>query len=118
MQTEIKQAIIKHKQLLVNFGIFEAQGILQINNPVLESIKESLRDLALKIKYKEQPGQKLFIVLEKNKSGSYILFYRKKFHEEASTMADHLPAYFLKLYKERVLNLFNPYYQDLVKDAK
>ena len=33
-------------------------------------------------------------------------------------MVDYLPAYFLKLYRERVLSLFNPYYQDLVKDAK
>ena len=33
-------------------------------------------------------------------------------------MADHLPAYFLKLYGEGVLSLFDSYYQDLVKDAK
>ena len=33
-------------------------------------------------------------------------------------MADHLPAYFLHLYGEEVLSLFDLYYQDLAKDAK
>ena len=84
----------------------------------MELFKESPRYLALKIECKEQLGQKLFVVLEKNKGGSYILFYRKKIHKEASTIADHLPAYFLKLYGEGVLSLFDPYYQDLAKDTK
>ena len=79
MQIEIKEAIIKYKQLLMNIGMFEAQGILWVNGPVLESIKEFLRDLALKMEYKEQLGQKLFAVLEKNKGESYILFHRKNF---------------------------------------
>ena len=33
-------------------------------------------------------------------------------------VADHLPAYFLHLYREGVLSLFDLYYQDLAKDAK
>ena len=32
-------------------------------------------------------------------------------------MADHLPAYFLKLYGSDVLSIFNPYFQDLVIDT-
>ena len=91
---------------------------MQIDGQVSEIIKESPRDLALKIECKSQPGQKLFIALKKNKNGSYTLFYRKKFYEEASTVVDRLPAYFLKLYKEGILSLFNPYYQDLAKDTK
>ena len=56
--------------------------------------------------------------MEKNKSSSYTLFYRKKFYEELSTVADHLPAYFLKFYREGILSLFDPYYQDLAKDTQ
>ena len=59
--------------------MFEAQGISWVDSSMSDIIKESLRDLVLKIKYKEQPGQKLFTVLEKNKGRSYALFYRKKF---------------------------------------
>ena len=49
---EIKQAIIKHKQILANIGILEAQDILWVNSQVSEIIKESLRDLVLKIECK------------------------------------------------------------------
>ena len=76
MQIEIKQVIVKHKQLLTNISMFEAQGISWIDSPISNTIKESPRDLVLKIESKEQLGQKLFVVLEKNKSGSYTLFYR------------------------------------------
>ena len=110
MQIEIKQAIVKHKQLLANIRIFKAQGISWVNSQVSDIIKESLRDIELKIECKSQPGQKLFIALEKNKNGSYTLFYRKKFHKEVSIVVDHLPAYFLKLHEEGVLSLFDSYY--------
>ena len=56
MQIEIKQAIVKYKQLLINIRIFKVQGISWVNGLVLELIKESLRDLALKIECKEQPS--------------------------------------------------------------
>ena len=46
-----------------------------------------------------------------------MLLYKKRFHEEASTIADRLPAYFYKLYGDEVLHIFEPYYQDLVKDT-
>ena len=90
--------------------MFEAQCILWVDGQVSKIIKESLRDLVLKIECKSQPSQKLFVVLEKNRSRSYTLFYRNKFHEEASTVADHLLAYFLKLHRESILSLFDPYY--------
>ena len=32
-------------------------------------------------------------------------------------MADHLPAYFLKLYSSDVLSIFDLYFQDLATDA-
>ena len=74
MQIEIKQAIIKYEQLLANISMFEAQGISWVDGSVSDTMKESLRDLALKIESKDQSDQKLFLALEKNKSGSYTLF--------------------------------------------
>ena len=56
------------------------------------------------------PGQELFIVLEKNRTGTFTLFYKKKFHEEASIIIDHLPAYFYNLYGDEVLLIFEPYF--------
>ena len=46
-----------------------------------------------------------------------MLFYKKRFYEEASMITDHLQAYFHKLYKNNTLQIFDPYYQDLAKDA-
>ena len=41
-----------------------------------------------------------------------------KFHEEASTIADHIPTYFLKLHRDEVLFIFTLYYQDMASEAK
>ena len=71
----------------------------------------------MKFESKTHTGQLLFITLEKNKNGTYKLLYKKRFHEEVSTIVDHLPAYFYKLYGDEVLRIFEPYYQDLAKDT-
>ena len=81
------------------------------------TLKESPRDLALKFESKIHAGQLLFIALEKNKNGIYILLYKKRIHEEASTIVDYLPIYFYILYGDKILHIFEPYYQDLAKDA-
>ena len=52
MQIEIKQDIVKYEQLIANIGKFKAQGIIQVDDPVLELIRESPRELVLKIEYK------------------------------------------------------------------
>ena len=62
------------------------------------------------------PCQELFIALEKNRTSTFTLFYEKKFHKEA-IIADHLPAYFHKLHGDEVLQIFELYFQDLVKDT-
>ena len=64
------------------------------------------------------PGQKLFILIEKNKNYTYLVLYKKKYYEEASTVVNYLPAYFLQQYREGVLSIFALYYQDLACDAK
>ena len=46
------------------------------------------------------------------------MLYKKKFYKEASTVVDHILAYFFKLYGEGILSIFVPYYQDLARDAK
>ena len=66
----------------------------------------------------KSPGQKLFISVERNKNYTYSVLYKKKFHEKVSTVADHIPAYFFKLYREGILSIFTPYYQGLACDAK
>ena len=45
------------------------------------------------------------------------LIYKLKYHNEVSTVADHIPAYFLKLYRKGVLQIFDLYFQDLAREA-
>jgi len=61
----------------------------------------------LKIESMKQLGQLLFVALEKIKAGTFALFCKKYFYDEVSTVANHLPAYFLKLYSENVLSIFD-----------
>ena len=50
------------------------------------------------------------MALEKNKAGTYTLFYKNHFYDEASTIVDHLLAYFLKLYRNDILSIFDLYF--------
>ena len=102
----------------MNLGQFEAQGIMSVDSPVNDIlIKETPRELTLKIKSIEHSGQLLFIALEKNKCSIYLLFYKKHFHDKISIVADYLLAYFLKLYGNNILSIFDLYFQDLAKDT-
>ena len=98
--------------------MFEVQGISWVDSPVLDTTKESPRELALKIESQAQPGHNLFAEIERNTNGGHCLFFKKKFHNEANTVADRLPAWFLKIYGKEVLTLFDPHYQDVAKEVK
>ena len=67
MQTEIKQAIAKHKQLEANIGTFEDQGAACADAPSHTALlKESPIELTLQIESSTQLDQKIFVTLEKN----------------------------------------------------
>ena len=107
MQIEIKQVITKYKQLISNIGIFEVKEITWLDSSVSSLIATLLRKLALQIKSKKFLGQKLFMAIKRNSLRSFILFYRKKFYEEVSTITNHIPEYFLKLHGEGILVMFD-----------
>ena len=61
--------------------------------------------------------EKVFIIVEKDYNGNYQLFYKKKFHCDASTMAEHLVAVMSKQYDKPILHIFNSYHQELAKEV-
>ena len=61
--------------------------------------------------------ENIFISIEKNLSGNYILFYKKKFYYDTSTIADYLPALMQKQYSDDIIYIFELYYQDLAKEV-
>ena len=42
----------------------------------------------------------------------------ENYHEEASTVADHIPDYFLKLCIKGLLTMFDLFCQDIAREAK
>ena len=60
----------------------------------------------------------MFAAIKNNKNGLCSLFHKKKFHKETSIVVDHILAYFLKLYREGVLIILDPCYQDIAIEAK
>ena len=53
----------------------------------------------------------------KNKNGNYILFYKKKFHWDESTIVEYLAAVMNRQYLKENLYIFNPYHQAAAKDV-
>ena len=54
--------------------------------------------------------EKVFIIVEKDYNRNYQLFYKKKFHCDASTMVEHLAAVMSKQYNKTILHIFDLYY--------
>jgi len=52
--------------------------------------------LSLKGVTSEIKDNKVFILVEKDYNGNYILYYKKKYHRDASTIAEQLAAVIVK----------------------
>ena len=83
-----EQSIAKHGQMLANIGIFEAQGTLWVDSAASDAMKKSTWEVSLKMECQECPGQKLFIAIERSRIDNHLLSCKKKFHNEASVIAD------------------------------
>ena len=77
-----------------NIILYEAPGISYINSPLSNTDKTIPYQIILELKglTEETKEEKIFISIEKDQSGNYILFYKKKFHYDTLTITDYLPA--------------------------
>jgi len=73
--------------------------------------------LNLKGLTEETKEEKIFISIEKDTNRNFILFYKKKFYYDASTIADHLAVVLLKQTNKNILHIFDLYYQTLAKEV-
>ena len=97
----------------------EAQGITYINAPISEKDSTTPWQIIISLKglTTETKDENIFISIEKNSFGNYILFYKKKFHYDASTIANYLLVVIQKQYSGDIMHVFDPYYQDLAKEV-
>ena len=73
---------------------YESPGITYIDILISEKDSTTLRQIILGLKglTAETKDENIFISIEKDLSGNYILFYKKKFHCDTSTIANYLPV--------------------------
>ena len=74
-------------------------------------------ELILSLESKENPGHSIFITIIKNWKENYDLIYKKKYYNEASTIATHLSAYLYEAYGDSILLIISPEYQDQAKSC-
>ena len=86
-----------------------------IDSRISNDLLFSSLELILKLESKINPGVQLFVAIVKNWRGLYDLMHKKIVHNKASNVASYLLAYLLDTYGEKVLSIFNPFYQDQVR---
>ena len=108
-----------YTEVISNIMAYEVSGIDYIDSPLSNKDKTTLRQIILSLKglTEETKDENIFISIEKNPSGNYTLFYKKKFYHDVSTITDYLPVVMDKQYNSNVLHIFEPYYQDMAKDV-
>ena len=58
--------------------------------------------------------EKVFVSVKQDHNRNFILFYKKIFHKDTTTIADYLAAVMAKQYKNPILYIFKSYYQDCI----
>ena len=113
------KAATVHTQVIGNIISSEAQGITYIDTLISDKDPTTPRQIILGLKglTEDTKEENIFISIKKNSSGNFVLFYKKKFYCDASTIANYLPAVMQKQYTGNIMHIFDLYYQDLAKEV-
>ena len=83
---------------MANISLFEVSRLSFLDSPISELDKITLREFILDLKghQKNLHKIKIFISVEKDRHGNFILYYKNKYHHDASTIAYYLAAIIAK----------------------
>ena len=83
-----------YAQVIDNIIFFEVPGITYIDSAISKKDKMTPWQVILGLKglSEEIKNENIFISVEKDQCGNFILFYEKNFHRYISTIAKFLPA--------------------------
>ena len=95
-------ATIKHKQVMANLVDLKMNDFDTIDSPIRSLKNKTLRQLIMNLA--SASGEQLFITIERSWQGENILWAKRKYREEASVYASHLPAWLHHLYGKAILN--------------
>ena len=87
-----------YQQVIDNIMAYKASGLCYVDSPISKKDKTTLCQVILTLKglTPETKDKNIFISVERNLNRNYILFYKKKFHWNTSTIADYLAAIMMK----------------------
>ena len=111
------KAATAYSQVMGNIISSEAQGITYIDAPISDKdpITPCQIILGLKGLTEDIKEENIFISIKKKSSRNFVLFYKKKFHRNASIITDYLSVVMQKQYTGDIMHIFDPYHQDLAK---
>ena len=112
----LRGAAIKHKQVMANLVDLKMNDLDTIDSPIRSLKNKTLRQLIMNLA--SASGEKLFIAIERSWQGDNTLWAKRKYREEASVYASHLPAWLVSLHGDAILTKLSAEAQDLVKSVK
>ena len=98
---------------------YKISGLYYIDSSISKKDKNTPRQVILQLKVltPETKDEDIFISIKKNLNRNYVLFYKKKFHQDTLTITNYFTAIMMKQYKKDIIQIFDPYHQLLVKDV-
>ena len=83
---------------MANISSFEVSGLSFIDSQISNLDKMTLQEVILSLTRLEEDlkSTKIFISVEKDKYGNFILYYQSKYHRNACTIVNYLPAVMAK----------------------
>ena len=97
---------------MLNILSFKASGLTFIDSLISKVDKTTPREVILRLTRleKELKLTKIFILVEKDKNGNYLLYYKNKYNCNSSTMTNYLVVVIIKQYSKPIICIFNAYH--------
>ena len=99
-QERIIKVATADQQWMANIYSFKVPSLSFIDSLISDKSKTTLWEVILKLTGLEErlKSTKIFISVEKDKYGNFILYYKSKYYHDASIIANYLPAMISKQY--------------------
>ena len=109
----LRNAMIKHKQVLANLVEFKLTDFQDIDSPISDLQGKTIRQLIMDLKTKD--GETIFIAVETNWQGEQVAWAKRKYKEDAELYSSHMAAWLVKLHGDCITAKLDPEIQTLVK---
>ena len=97
----LRNAMIKHKQVLANLVEFKLIEFEEIDLPISNLENKIIRKLIIDLK--TEGKEKIFIAIERSWQGDLTLWVKRKYKAEAEVFSAHMAAWLVKLHRDSIM---------------